>query len=77
MTWGQWSLRQVERLRGVPNEVMEQPSGLMRPTLIPAVVPVVVVVPAAVDVAAVMVAHVVINNPTLNWGRITVESCRF
>ena len=77
----------MERLRGVPNEVREQPSGLMRPTLVPAVVPVVVVVPVAVavpaavalvvDVAAVVVAHVVINNPTLNWGRITVESCRF
>lgn len=58
----------------------------MRPTLVPAVVPVVVVVPVAVAVpaavalvvgVAAVVAHVVINNPTLNWGRITVESCRF
>ena len=37
----------------------------------------VVAVPAAVDVAAVIVAHVVSNNPALNWGRFTVESCRF
>ena len=55
----------------------------MRPTLVPAVVPVVVVVPVAVAVPAAVAlvvdvaAHVVINNPTLNWGRITVESCRF